>query len=186
MVPGLGPGREGELGVVGDDPVVQGVRMHRQGVPEGDALIIRAEFDIQSAQGRVVLREMQDDAPIRIPDLAALPERIVPHGVPGNGLGACQRKIVEPAVQAGYGALSGRHFPDVVVHGQVQGRRKHHGAAVEGRGVSDPRASVFRLHLDPGGLTTVRRGDVEGLRAQGGPQEQQDGYDSRRAHHSPW
>ena len=186
MVPSLGPGREGELGVVGDDPVVQGVRMHRQEITEGDASVIGPELDVQPAQGRVVLREMQDDAPVRIPDLAALPEGIAPHGVPGYGFGPRQRKIVKPAVQAGYGPLSGRHLPDVVVHGQVQGRREHHGTAVEGRGVSDPRAPVFRRHLDPGGLTTVRRGDVEGLRAQGLPQEQQEGYDGRRTHHSPW
>ena len=50
MVPGLGPGREGELGVVGDNPVVQGVRMSGQGVTEGDSLIIGPELDIQRAE----------------------------------------------------------------------------------------------------------------------------------------
>ena len=150
--------------------------MPRQAIPESDACVIGPEFDVEPAQGRIVLREMQDDAPVRIPDLAAFPERIVPHRVPGRSFGPRQRKIVKPAVQAGYGPLSGRHLPDVVVHGQVQGRRKHHGTAVQGRCIRNPGATVHGRHADACGLTAIRGGDVEGLRPQDGGHAAQGEY----------
>ena len=172
MVPGLRPRREGELRVVRDDPVVSRIRMLRQGVPEGDSLVIRPELEVQAAVGAVLFREMQNQAAESIPHRAPLPERIVPARVAGHRFRTYQYEIVHPPVHLGQGALADGHLPHVVVHVQVEGRGQHDRAAVQGRGIGDPKAARFRGDLDPGGLPAVGRGNVKRLSLQGRAHEQ--------------